>query len=231
MHHGGECGHGKNVAGDFDGTLLGGALDFLETLGVGHGADVPDVVEDVSCVADQEPGKVAVVVPGTGDGGLVGFLGLFVKEERDGGNVRLGAVQSDVALTLLFGIIKRVGVQEGPDELAADVFEAEFKMCVLVDGVVAAVKGARADVDTLLVGNLFGSDQARRVAGACGSDGGVEWMREGVAEGDAGRAGFDKFAGARAVKHARLGSHVGKVFYTGAKDLTRRTQKARRAGA
>src|SRR6266567_6882665 len=40
-------------------------------------------------------------------------------------------------------------------------------------------------------------------------------MSEGVAEGDARRSGFDELAGACAIEHARLGSHVGNSFYTG----------------
>jgi hypothetical protein len=40
-------------------------------------------------------------------------------------------------------------------------------------------------------------------------------MSEIVAERDAGRGGFDKFAGARAIEHARLSGHVGLSFYTG----------------
>src|SRR5437870_1221729 len=83
-----------------------------------------------------------------------------------------------------------------------------------------------ADVEALLVGDFFRRDQARGVAGARGGNGGVEWMGESIAEGDARRCGFDKFARTRAVKHARLCSHVGKVFYTGAKDLTERTRQS-----
>ena len=117
-------------------------------------------------------------------------------------------------------------VKKRPDKLAADVFQPEFKMRVLVDGVVAAVKRGGADVEALLVGDFFRRDQARGVAGARGGNGGVEWMGESIAEGDARRCGFDKFARTRAVKHARLCSHVGKVFYTGAKDLTERTRQS-----
>jgi hypothetical protein len=40
-------------------------------------------------------------------------------------------------------------------------------------------------------------------------------VREGVAEGDAWRGGFDEFAGARAIKHAGLSSHDGSSLYTG----------------
>jgi hypothetical protein len=67
-----------------------------------------------------------------------------------------------------------MGVKEGPDELAADVFEAEFKMGVLVDGMVTAVEGGGADVEALFVRNFFGADEARGVTGAGGGDGGIE---------------------------------------------------------
>jgi hypothetical protein len=40
-------------------------------------------------------------------------------------------------------------------------------------------------------------------------------MGEIVAERDARRGGFDEFAGARAIKHARLSSHDGSSLYTG----------------
>ena len=81
-------------------------------------------------------------------------------------------------------------VQERPDELAADVFQAEFKMRVLVDGVMAAEKGAGADVDALLFGDFFGTDQARGIAGARRGDRGIERMRERVAQRDARRGSF-----------------------------------------
>src|SRR5438445_6464915 len=111
------------------------------------------------------------------------------------------AVEADVTLALLFRIVKRMGVKEGPDELAADIFEPEFEVGVLVDSVVAAVEGGGTDVEALLVGDFFRADKARSVAGASGGDGGIEGMSESVAESDTRRAGFDEFAGARAIKH------------------------------
>ncbi len=53
VHHGGEGGDWQDIAGDFDGTLFGGAFDFLETLGIGHRADVPNIVQDGAGVADK----------------------------------------------------------------------------------------------------------------------------------------------------------------------------------
>jgi hypothetical protein len=50
-------------------------------------------------------------------------------------------------------------------------------------------------------------------------------VRESVAKSDARRGGFDEFAGARAIEHARLSGHVGLSFYTGGtgrKDQSRR---------
>src|SRR6266852_5011639 len=113
----------------------------------------------------------------------------------DGRDIGLSAIEADVALALLLGIVKGMRVQERPDELAADVFEAEFEMGVLVDGVMAAVESGGADIEALLVGDFFGADEARGVAGAGCGNGGVEGMSEGVAESDAGRGGFDEFAG------------------------------------
>ena len=68
MNHRRESGDGKNVARDFNGAFFGGALDFLEALGMGHGADVPDVGEDGAGVVDEESGKLAVIIPGADDG-------------------------------------------------------------------------------------------------------------------------------------------------------------------
>ena len=191
VDHGGESGDGKNVAGDFNGAFFGGALDFLETLGMRHRANVPDVVENVACVADQERRKFAIVVPGPGDGAFVDFLAFFIEEERNGRNVGVGAIEADITLALLLGIVERMRVKERPDELAADIFEAEFEMSVLVDGVVTAVEGGGADVDALLVGDLFGANESRGVTGAGGGDGGIERVQESVAKRDAGRAGLD----------------------------------------
>ncbi len=186
-----EGGNGENVTGDFDGAFFGGALDFLEALGVGHGADVPDVAEDGAGVVDEECGELAVGLPGAGDGLLVdGAMGV-VEEERGCGDVGLRAIEADVALALLLGIIERVGMEEGPHELAADIFEAEFEMGVLVDGVMATIERGGADVEALLVGDFFGDDKARGVAGAGGGDGGVVGVGEGVAESDPGGGGFD----------------------------------------
>src|SRR5947207_3003790 len=179
-----------------------------------HRADVPDVVEDVARVANQKRGKLAVVIPGAGNGLLVDFFAFFAEEKRDRWNIGLRAVQADVALALLLGIVKRMRVKERPDELAADVFETEFEMRMLVNRVVSAIERCGADVEALLVRNFLGVDEARRIAGARGGDGGIEGMRKGIPESDARRAGFHVLAGTRAIEHARLGGHVGGLFYT-----------------
>src|SRR4029077_16957083 len=159
-----------------------GALDFLDALGVGHGADVPNVREDFAGVGNQEGRELAIVLPGAGDGLFVDRAAGGVEEKRLRRDVGLRAIQADVALALLLRIIEGMRVEEGPDELARDILEAELEMGVLVNGVMAAVEGCGADVEALLVGNFFRTDEARSVAGARGGDGGVEGMGPGVAE-------------------------------------------------
>ena len=75
MNHCRECGDRENVACDFDGAFFGGAFDFLEALGIGHRADVPNLVEDGASVADEQSGKLAIVIPSAGDGLFV-FRGI-----------------------------------------------------------------------------------------------------------------------------------------------------------
>ena len=103
-------------------------------------------------------------------------------------------------------------MEKRPDELAADVFQAKFEMGVLVYGVVAAEESGGADVETLFIVDFFGIDEAGRVTGAGSGDGGVEWMREGVAESDARGSRLDEFGGITGMEHARLSGHVGKHF-------------------
>src|SRR4029077_14862669 len=97
-----------------------------------HRTDMPDVVEDGSSVAREERGKFAVVVPCTSDGAFVDRAAAFVEEQRLGGIVSVRAVQSDVPLALLFGIVERMRVQERPHELAADILKPKLEMRMLV---------------------------------------------------------------------------------------------------
>ena len=185
VNHRGEGGDGKNVTRDFDGAFFGGALDFVNVLGTGIGADVPDIAENGASVADQKSGKLAIVVPCLDDRLFVDFFAGFVEIEIHGGNVGLDAVHANVALALLLGIVERMRVEKRPDELAADIFEAEFEGGVLKDGVMAAVEGGCANVEALFIGDFFGSDEVVGVAGVGGGDGGIKWMSERVSEGHA----------------------------------------------
>ena len=124
------------------------------------------------------------------------------------------AIQADIALTLLLGIIKRVGMEKRPHKLAADIFQTKFEMGMLIDSVVAAVKRARTDIEALLVGDFFRTDKSRCVTRARGSDSGIEWMSKRIAQRYVGRRGLNEFSGARAFEHARLISHGGRLFYT-----------------
>ena len=54
VHHGGERRYRQDVTRYFYGSLFRRAFDFAYALGVGHGADVPDIVENFSRIAYQE---------------------------------------------------------------------------------------------------------------------------------------------------------------------------------
>ena len=76
------------------------------------------------------------------------------------------AIKAHVALALLLGIIERMRVQEGPHTLSADIFEAEFKVRVLINGVMPAVVRGGANCHALLIGDFFCANQPRRIASA-----------------------------------------------------------------
>lgn len=157
-----------------------------------HVAHVPDVTEDVTSVGSEQVAELAVIIPGPGYGASVKSAlrgAKFFGWRRD---VGLGAVEPDVALALLFGIVKRMSMKKRPNELAADIFEAEFKVRMLKNSVVPAVKCGSTDIDALLLGDFFGIDDARGIAGACRGDGRIKRMREGIAKGNARRGGFDE---------------------------------------
>ncbi len=98
-------------------------------------------------------------------------------------------------------------MQERPYKLAADIFEAEFEVRVLIDGVMAAEVSGGADGDALLVGDFLRADQARGVAGSRRGNGGIEGMRKVIAEGDAGGGGFDLRFEGRVVRWRELRGH------------------------
>src|SRR5256885_3762683 len=215
VDHRGEGGDGKNVAGDFDGAFFGGALDFLDVLGIGSWADAPNISENGASIGDEKCRKFAVVVPCARDGLFVDFLGRFVEIEIDGGNVSLDTIHADVALALLLGVVERVCVEKRPDELAADVFEAEFERGVLEDGVVTAVEGGGANVEALLVGDLFRTDEMVGVTSSSGGDSGIERMIEKVAKGYARWGRFYGFGGGGGHQQVRVGGPRGRGFLNG----------------
>ena len=225
VHHGGEGGERQNVAGDFDGAFFGGALDFLDALGVRHRADVPDITEDFARIGDEEGGEFAVILPGAGDGVFVDGAAGGVEEKRLGRDVGLRAVEADVALALLLGIVEGVGVEEGPDELAADVLEAELEMRVLVNGVMAGVEGGGADVEALLVGDFVGADQPGGIAGARRGNGRIEGMRKRVAQSYFRRSGLDLIRDRNAIEHSGLGSHWKRILHGEGEANKRREKK------
>ncbi len=216
VHHGGGGRDGQDVARDFDGALACLAIHFFHALAMRHRTDVPDVAEDFARVAFEQRGQLFVIAPGARHGVFVnGALGR-AKSGNLGREISGGMRKADVALALLLGVVKRVRVQERPDKLPADVFQAEFKVRVLVDGVMPAVKRGRADLQALLVGDFLGADQARRVAGARRGHGRVEGMSERVTQRDA-RHGCLELHAIRLRRCHRLSGHVwrGILHYCG----------------
>jgi hypothetical protein len=174
---------------------------------MGHGTDVPDIEKNFARLRKKKRREFAVVGPGAGDGAFVNGAGFSIEKERELRDLGLGTVHANVTLRLLFGVVEGMRVEEGPDKLAADVFQAEFEMRVLVDGVMSAEESGGANVEALLVIDFFGADEVGRVASARGGDGGIEGMREGIAESDARGSGLDEFAGISGLEHARLSGH------------------------
>ena len=71
-------------------------------------------------------------------------------------------------------------MKECPDELPGNVLEAEFEVRVLIDRVMAGVERQRADRVPLLVGDLVGADDTRRIARARRCDRAVEGYARGI---------------------------------------------------
>ena len=156
VHHGGKRGHGEHVARHFERALFRLLFHFVAALRMGHRPDVPDVGENRPGIRDEKLGDFAVGVPGPPNRRFVD--GPFPRAELCGlrRHVSARAVHLHVALRLLLGVIERMRVQERPDELPAHVFQAEFEVCVLKNGVMPGVKRGRADGQPLFLGNVGG---------------------------------------------------------------------------
>ncbi len=220
MHHCGEGRNGQHVTSYFNGALFGLAFDFLNSLRVGHGANVPDVRQNLAGSRLEQPSEIAIMIPGASNG-------LFINRALRRSKARslrrrhigLSAVEANVALALLLGVIERMRMQKGPDKLPADVLEPKFKVGVLVDGVVAAEERSRADVYALLLGDFVGLDQPSRVASARCGNRGIERMRERVAKSDSRSGGFNQRPGG--VRQGReLRGHLRRL-YTARAAITR----------
>jgi signal transduction histidine kinase len=192
VDHRRESSYRQNVTGHFDGPFLGLALHFLHPLGMRHLADMPYLAKDLASVGFQQIGERAVMFPGAGDGAFVN-LALGRAESLAGPrDVGLRAVQSDVSLALLFGIVERMRVEKRPNELAAHIFEAKFEMSMLVNGVMASVKRSRADGESLLVGDLLRLNDSRRITSASGGNRRIVGMLEPIPQADARPRRFDQ---------------------------------------
>ncbi len=147
-----------------------------------HRADVPDVAQDRARRRLEHARQLAIVFPRSRDSFFVDRALGRAKFRARGGNVRLRAIQPHVALALLLGIVKRMRVEKRPDELPAHIFEPEFEVRVLVNGVMPAEIRSRADGHALLFGDFLGNHQMRRIAGARRRNRGIERVRERVAQ-------------------------------------------------
>lgn len=91
--------------------------------------------------------------------------------------------------------------------MAADVLQAKFKMRVLVNRMVPAVKRGCADVDPLLFGHFLGLDQTRRIARPGSGNGGIIGMRKCVAQSDARGGAFNAILGKRRCGKGHVPGH------------------------
>jgi hypothetical protein len=186
VHHRGEGGHGDDVTRELDGFLLGFARDLLPSLLRRVRAEVADLSEDAVRVLFQDRGEGAIGRPGLAQLALVH---LARRCGEGGGDIGRDLVEAHEPLAGLLGVVERVGMQEGPDQLPAHVLEAELEVGVLVDGVMPALEGQGADGVALARRDLVRPDHPRGIAGAGGGDGAVVRARRGVAQGDEGGAG------------------------------------------
>ncbi len=170
------------------------AIHFLHALHVRHRADVPDVGENFPRVSFQQGSQFAVIAPGAGNRIFIDLALRLAESRRLRRQITHCAIESHVSLALLLGVVKRMRMQERPDKLTADVFEAEFKMSVLVNRMMTAVERGRANLHALLVCDFFGADNARRIARACRGDCGVVRMREMIAQRNARLGRFEGHA-------------------------------------
>ncbi len=112
VDHGGESSDRKDITGDFDGAFFRGTLDFLNALGVGHRADVPDVGQNIARVGGEKGGELSIAGPGTGQRVFIDVARGFVEKKRDRRDIGLGAIEADVALALLLGIVEGMRVEK-----------------------------------------------------------------------------------------------------------------------
>src|SRR5271154_149850 len=99
---------------------------------------MPYVAENRSRRRLEHARQLAVVIPCPRDGLFVDRAFVRTKFRVCRGNIGLRAVEPDVPLALLLGIVERMRVEEGPHELPAHIFEPEFEMRVLINGVMPA---------------------------------------------------------------------------------------------
>jgi len=140
-------------SGDFDGALFGGALNFLDALGMGHGLTC-QMSERMSRASVTRRVEIRDSAARRGDGLFVDGAVAGSKKKRFGRDVGLRAVEADVTLALLLGIVKRMGVEEGATNWRG-YFPGRIRNGRGWKRVMSAVKGGGADVEALFVGDFL----------------------------------------------------------------------------
>src|SRR5580698_5897278 len=155
-----------------------------------HLAHMPNIAENLSRRGLQHVGQFTVMLPRAPDCGFIYRQLCRSKVRTRHRDIGLRVIQAHIALALLLRIVERMRVQEGPDKLAADVFQPKLEVRVLIYGVVAAEIGAGTDHYPLLVGDFFVTDQTGRIAGSGRGDSGIKGVRERISQRHPRRAGF-----------------------------------------
>src|ERR1700735_53683 len=172
-----------------------------------HSTYVPDVSQNLASGWLQYAREFAVIVPCASDSFFVDRA-LWCAETRAlRRNVGLRTIQLHVALTLLFGVIKRMRVKQRPHKLPADIFQSEFEMGVLKYGVMSAIVSCGSDRHALLVSDFLETDKAGRIACASSRNRRIERMSEIISQRYPRRSGFHLGSGRRIRRWIKLRGH------------------------
>ena len=103
--------------------------------------EMPDLTHDADGILLEDLAELLVSLKSPDDRVAVSRERRSLERGRECADL----MDSNVALALLVRIVKRKAMQNGPNELARDVLEAEFERRVLVNRVVTRVERQGAD--------------------------------------------------------------------------------------